>query len=152
MHVSKTLDYAVRSLSFMGNKGEGKVTLMKEISRYENIPLSYLAKVMRVLVRDGIVRSTVGPDGGYMLAKKPEEITLMEIYEAVMGRLVIIDCLSDGYRCLQSRKCSQILLWHRLQNSIAEILKNTRLSEIIRNERRIKGEKHIEHKRIKGKR
>lgn len=152
MHVSKTLDYAVRSLSFIGSKGEGKVCFMKEISRSENIPLSYLAKIMRALVKDGVVRSIVGPDGGYMLAKRPEEITLMEIYEAVMGRLMIIDCLDEGFKCYLEKRCSQILLWHRLQKSIADVLKNTKLSEIIKRERRIKIERWTEHKRAKSKR
>ncbi len=152
MHVSKTLDYAVRSLSFIGSKGEGSVCYMKEIAASENIPLSYLAKIMRVLVRDGVVRSIVGPDGGYMLTKKPEEITLMEIYEAVMGRLKIIDCLDEGFKCYLEKNCSQILFWHRLQNSIADVLKNTRLSEIIQRERRFKIERNVKHKRTKSKR
>ncbi len=151
MHVSRTLDYALRSLSFIGSKGEGKVCYMKEISASENIPLSYLAKIMRTLVRDGVVRSIVGPDGGYMLAKKPEEITLMEIYEAVMGRLKIIDCLDEGFKCYLEKNCAQILFWHRLQNSIADVLKNTRLSEIIKR-RRFKVEREIKHKRTKSKR
>jgi Rrf2 family protein len=152
MHVSKTLDYAVRSLSFIGSKGEGRVCYMKEISEKENIPLSYLAKVMRVLVRDGIVRSIVGPDGGYVLTRKPDEITLMEIYEAVMGRLKIIDCLDEGFKCYLEKNCSQILLWHRLQNSIADVLKNTKLSEIIKRERSTRSERNVEYKRVKSKR
>lgn len=152
MHVSKTLDYAVRSLTFIGRKGEGKVSFMREISEGEKIPLSYLAKVMRGLVRDGLVRSIVGPDGGYVLAKKPEEITMMDIYEAVMGRLRIIDCMDDGYKCYMERQCNQIILWSRLQNSIANLLKNTRLSEIIKYERSKKVERKIRNKRTSGKR
>lgn len=152
MHVSKTLDYAVRSLSFIGSKGAGRVSYMKEISRSENIPLSYLAKVMRVLVRDGIVRSIVGPDGGYVLTRPPEDITLMEIYEAVMGPLKIIDCLNEGYRCNMGKNCAQILLWVRLQNSIEDVLKNTKLSEIIKKERRHKVERGVNNKRAESKR
>lgn len=147
MHVSKTLDYAVRSLSYLGSQGEGKVCYMKQISESENIPINYLAKVMRVLVRDGIVRSIVGPEGGYLLTRKPQEITLMEIYEAVMGRLRIIDCLGDGFKCDFGKNCAQITLWLRLQNSIEDVLKNTYLSEIIKRERRTKSERKLKNKR-----
>lgn len=71
MIVSKTLDYAVRTLTYLGKRQSGKTVLMKEIAESQKIPLSYLAKVMRQLVKAGIVFSEYGPNGGYSLKKTP---------------------------------------------------------------------------------
>ena len=62
MQVTKSLDYAVRSLTFMGHAPVTKHS-MREISEQQYIPLNYLAKIMRRLVKKGLVRSSVGPDG-----------------------------------------------------------------------------------------
>ncbi|HLE24341.1 MAG TPA: Rrf2 family transcriptional regulator, partial [Thermodesulfobacteriota bacterium] len=68
MQVSKTLDYAVRSLTYLSKEPVGRLSI-KEISQNQHIPLNYLAKIMRKLVNKGIVQSMVGPEGGYVLRK-----------------------------------------------------------------------------------
>ena len=70
MQVSRTLDYAVRCLIYMGASPAGKFS-MKQISETQHIPQNYLAKVMRRLVNRGILRSKVGPEGGYLFRKTP---------------------------------------------------------------------------------
>ena len=95
MQVSRTLDYAVRSLTFMGRRPVDMLN-MKEISDNQHIPLNYLAKIMRRLVERGILKSMVGPEGGYVLRRQPSEITLKEIYEAIEGEFRIIDCMDKN--------------------------------------------------------
>ncbi|HEY4716403.1 MAG TPA: Rrf2 family transcriptional regulator [bacterium] len=133
MHVSKTLDYAVRSLIYLGLQKNNKVVYMKDISDNARIPKNYLAKVMAQLVKRGLVRSSVGPDGGYVLAKRTRDISLMDAYECVMGRLRIIDCLDSAFECGSSRNCRQIVVWGKLQEAVAHVLKKIKLNDIIRN-------------------
>jgi Rrf2 family iron-sulfur cluster assembly transcriptional regulator len=68
MQVSRTLDYAVRSLTYMSRRPVERFNI-KEISENQHIPLNYLAKIMRRLVNKGLVRSMVGPEGGMRLLK-----------------------------------------------------------------------------------
>lgn len=132
MLVSRTLDYALRSLAYMGNSS--MLTLsMKEISEEEHIPLNYLAKVMRKLVNQGIVGSRVGPSGGYTLNRPPEEIKLRDIYEAIEGVIDAVDCVDDEVMCFFFESCTQIPVWDKLKFSMIKVLEGTTLDEMMRN-------------------
>jgi Rrf2 family protein len=52
----------------------------------------HISKVMQKLVKDGFLLSNRGPSGGFYLAKKPEDVTLLQIYEAIEGKLEVTDC------------------------------------------------------------
>ncbi len=130
MQVTKSLDYAVRSLTYMGNHPVSKYS-MKEISERQHIPVNYLAKIMRRLVKGGIVRSTVGPTGGYKLRRSPGEISLKEIYEAIEGELRIVDCMEDDAICVLHESCTQLPIWDRIQLSMIKILEDTTLEDML---------------------
>ena len=130
MQVSKTLDYAVRSLIYMCNK-PGIRHSMKEISENQRIPLSYLAKIMRKLVKKGVVRSSVGPEGGYMLRRSPNRINLRDIYEAIEGEIRMVDCMNGENVCVFFDGCTQLPVWDKVQNSMIEILEGTTLQDML---------------------
>ncbi|MEM7008685.1 MAG: Rrf2 family transcriptional regulator [Thermodesulfobacteriota bacterium] len=131
MQVTKTLDYAVRSLTYMGHQPISKHS-MKEISEEQHIPLSYLAKIMRRLVKKGLVRSSVGPDGGYTLRKSPNEINLRDIYEAIEGEIRMVDCMEDDSVCVLHDSCPQLPVWDKIQMSMVKILEDTTLADMLK--------------------
>lgn len=130
MQVTKTLDYAVRSLTYMGNEPVVKHS-MKEISEQQHIPINYLAKIMRRLVKKGLVRSMVGPDGGYALRRPPGEISLREIYEAIEGEIRMVDCMDKNSICFLHETCPQLPVWDRIQLSMIKILEETTLEDML---------------------
>lgn len=130
MQVTKTLDYAVRSLTYMGHRPVVKHS-MKEISEHQHIPLSYLAKIMRRLVKKGIIRSMVGPDGGYALRRSPGEINLRDVYEAIEGEIRMVDCMEKDSICVLYETCPQLPVWDRIQVSMIKILEDTTLEDLI---------------------
>lgn len=131
MQVTKTLDYAVRSLTYMGHDPVVRHS-MKEISEDQHIPLNYLAKIMRRLVKKGLVRSSVGPDGGYTLRKLPNEINLRDIYEAIEGEIRLVDCMGKDSICVFHDTCAQLPVWDRIQLSMIKILEATTLEDMLR--------------------
>jgi len=135
MQVSKTLDYAVRSLTYMSKRPVARFN-MKEISENQHIPLNYLAKIMRKLVNRGIVRSTVGPDGGYALRKSPNQINLKDVYEAIEGEFKMIDCMDKDTICFLYENCPQLPVWDKLQVSMIKILEATTLEDMLNLDRR----------------
>ncbi len=135
MQVSKTLDYAVRSLTYMSKRPVARFS-MKEISENQHIPLNYLAKIMRKLVNRGIIRSTVGPDGGYVLRKSPSQINLKDVYEAIEGELKMIDCMDKDTICSLYENCPQLPVWDKLQVSMIKILETTTLEDMLNPNRR----------------
>lgn len=130
MQVTKTLDYAVRSLAYMGNDPVVKHS-MKDISENQRIPLNYLAKIMRRLVKKGLVRSMVGPDGGYKLRKSPGEINLLEVYEAIEGEIRMVDCMDKDNICFLHETCPQLPVWEKIQVSMIKILEDTTIEKML---------------------
>lgn len=105
---------------------------MKEISENQHIPINYLAKIMRRLVKRGLIRSMVGPDGGYVLRKSPQEINLREVYEAIEGELRIIDCMDKAKICALYVCCPQLPVWDRVRVSMIKILEDTTLDDMLK--------------------
>lgn len=136
MQVSRTLDYAVRSLTFMGLNPENKYS-MKEISDKKHIPVNYLAKIMRRLVNRGLIRSMVGPEGGYILRKLPSDINLREVYEAIEGEIRIIDCMDKENLCALYDNCKQLPVWDKLRVSMIQILEDTTLEDMLKDSEEI---------------
>ena len=132
MQVSKTLDYAVRSLIYMGARPIDRFS-MKEISESQHIPQNYLAKIMRRLVEKGLIRSMVGPDGGYYLRKEPKEINLRDVYEAIEGEFRIIDCMEHESVCALYENCSQLPVWDKLKVSMVRLMESTTLEDMVVN-------------------
>ena len=143
MQVSRTLDYAVRSLIYMGNHEVPRMS-MKEISEAQHIPQNYLAKIMRRMVERGLIRSMVGPEGGYFLRRDPKDINLREIYEAVEGELRVIDCMDQDEVCALYENCTQLPVWDKLQVSMIKLLEKTSLEDLLtesgKNTELLKGE------------
>ena len=76
-----------------------KLTNVVKIADQLNSSRHHVAKVMQRLVKDGYLNSHRGPTGGFTLNKKPEEITLLEIYESIEGKITIGDCPLDNPVC-----------------------------------------------------
>jgi Rrf2 family transcriptional regulator, iron-sulfur cluster assembly transcription factor len=131
MQLSKGFDYAVRSLVFLALSPEGKPAELKAISETQGVPVSYLAKVMRSLVRSGIVASTLGRDGGYTLRRRPESITLLEVYVAIEGRMRLVECLEGDGGCMFIQDCTQASVWRRLESTVEGFLTETTLRDLL---------------------
>ena len=129
MQVSKTLDYAVRSLSFMASSVDENITI-KLVSEKQHIPHSYLAKIMRKLVQRGILSSSSGPDGGYFFKKDPKSISLKEVYEAIEGDLQLVDCMDGDQVCELFKTCNQRTIWDHLQLNTLDFLSKISVNDI----------------------
>tara|TARA_B100001123_G_scaffold450287_1_gene619853 strand:+ start:5345 stop:5755 length:411 start_codon:yes stop_codon:yes gene_type:complete len=129
MQVSKTLDYAVRSLVHIA-QDEKSVSTIEGISAKQHIPQSYLAKIMRKLVQRGLLRSSTGPDGGYSLKKQANEISLKDVYEAIEGDMQLVDCMDKGQLCELFDSCNQRSVWDHLQVNTLNFLENISLQDV----------------------
>jgi Rrf2 family protein len=87
MRVSAKADYALRAvLELAAAQGEGPIK-GERIAQAQDIPLKFLENILLELRHDGLVASQRGTEGGYWLARPPEEITLAEVIRAVDGPL-----------------------------------------------------------------
>jgi Rrf2 family protein len=88
MHVTAKADYAVRAVIELAGSSQQSPRKVDEIAKAQGIPVSFLENILTQLRSSGVVRSQRGPEGGYWLARPPEDINLAHIIRAVEGPLV----------------------------------------------------------------
>ena len=88
MHVTAKADYAIRAVVELAESAQDSPRKVDDVARAQGIPVSFLENILTQLRSSGIVRSQRGPEGGYWLARAPEEVNLAQIIRAVEGPLV----------------------------------------------------------------
>jgi len=88
MKISRSTGYALVAVGYIAQHYKEGAVLAARISKEYNIPLEYLLKILQQLVRANVLRSKRGPRGGFFLAHPSENITLLQIIEAVDGPLM----------------------------------------------------------------
>ncbi len=99
MKVSKATAYALHALMYMVRHATELPVATGAIAKAEGIPSGYLAKVFGRLVKAGIVKSVKGRRKGYVFVKPPEEVSLLDMFEAVEGKPLFDDCLLKHCEC-----------------------------------------------------
>ncbi len=92
MRLSTKSRYGLRALFDMAYNAGNLPIQVKEISRRQDISPRYLEQIFQSFKKAGILKSKKGPQGGYFLAKRPEEITVRDIIEAAEGDILLVNC------------------------------------------------------------
>jgi len=104
---------------------------LADIAERQGLSMKYLEAVVGVLNKGGLVKSLRGKNGGYILAKKPEEYSISEILNLTEGSLAPVECVKDrGDCCDMSRHCATLPLWVGLDNVIENYLGNITLKDL----------------------
>lgn len=130
MQVTREGDYGIRSVLYLARQPLKKVSFVNEISEEYKIPRSFLAKILQKLVKAKLVRSYRGVKGGFSLAKPAHEVTVLDVLEAIEGKLALNICLTDKKKCIFSKHCPTHFLWGNVQSKIAETLKKTTFEDL----------------------
>ena len=95
------------------------------------VPEDYLEQLLGNLRRAGLVTTVRGAQGGYQLARAPEDITVGDIIDATEGPLTISECISDEGCCHRSGECRTRRVWEYLSNSINGLLQSLSLRDML---------------------
>ncbi len=126
--ISEAASLALHTMALLASDEE-KVISAKESAATFNVSEAHLAKVLQRLSHAGYVDSARGPKGGFYLAKSPEDITLIEIYELMEGKIEAKNCLLDRPIC-RNGECIFGDRLVRMRDEIREHLSRTSLSEV----------------------
>lgn len=111
--------------------GNGPVAL-SEISESQGLPLPYLERVVAQLRDAGLLASVRGAHGGYLLTRSPELISVSDIFVAVEGTLLTVDCLCpDGSRCELEPICATRDVFTTVRDCLSATLGQTTLASVI---------------------
>ena len=115
----------------------GQKAMLDEVSRSERIPKSFLAKIFQDLVKAGLVRSVRGAGGGFALVRDPSEISVLEIIEAIEGKIVFQRCKQLKPDCEHAGGCALCGLFEQAQDGVKDVLLRTSLDDLIRQQETI---------------
>ncbi len=138
MKLSTQEEYGLRCLVRLGQQPPGTSLTIAELSRGEGISQPNVAKMMRVLRRGGLVRSTRGKDGGYALARPADQVNVGEAL-AVLGGRIFDSAFCDTHSgstglCANMGDCSIRSVWKLLQDAIDGVLGRMTLKDLVRSE------------------
>ena len=135
MKISTRGRYALRMMLDMVLSDSDKPVRVKEIAERQEISEKYMEQIMPILTKSGYVKSFRGNNGGYMLAKKPEEYTAGEILRAAEGSLAPVGCIEDEPNaCGHYEQCRTVKFWEGLWDVIIEYTDRFTLADLMKNE------------------
>ncbi|MFZ5596942.1 MAG: RrF2 family transcriptional regulator [Bacillota bacterium] len=102
MRLNQATDYAMRAVLYLSGLPFGQVVEARLIAEEEHIPIRFLLKILRLLIKGGIVESHRGVNGGYSLARQPSQITMLDVVEAMEGPIIVNRCLLSPDECNKS--------------------------------------------------
>lgn len=148
MKLSTKGRYGLRAIVDLALHSEDETVALSTIAERENISISYLEQLIAKLKKAGIVSSVRGAQGGYMLAKPAEEISVGDILRALEGSLHPVDC-AEVYggenNCSGADLCVTKYVWKRISDSINDAVDDILLSELVEESKR----KQVQYKNEK---
>ena len=138
MKLTSHEEYGLRCLVRLGFAGEGGSLTIPEISAAEGVSSAYVAKLMRMLRQADFVKSARGKAGGYTLARPADQIVISDVVGVLGGRFFEPEFCThhSGQKpvCANTVDCSVRSLWKALQLVIDQVLSQTTLQDLVRNE------------------
>ena len=133
MKISTKGRYALRlMLDIALHDGEGPIRI-KEIALRQDISDKYLEQIIAALNKSGLVKSVRGPQGGYLLTKKPEEYTVGMILRSTEGSLAPVSCMDcAGETCERQDTCVTLRIWKRLDDAIKGVVDEITLYDLMK--------------------
>ena len=126
--------YAVMALADMAKFDKQNPISLRDISLRQNISLVYLEQIFSRLIKNNIVKSIRGTNGGYMLSKDPEQIKLSNIFSAVEEKVKTLQCKKESKKGCNGKltKCITHYLWDELEIYINDFFDKKNLGDLLK--------------------
>ena len=135
MNLTAKSRYAVTALLDLAAQNKEKPVSLADISRRQEISLSYLEQLFAKLRKNGLVKSIKGPGGGYLLARSADEVSVADIVDSVDENVDVTRCSGKG-NCQRGAVCLTHELWSELSEEIRNYLSSINLENL-------KGREHV---------
>ena len=138
LRLSTKGQYGVRAMFELAKNYEKGPLAIKEIATRQGVSISYLEQLLNKLRKSKLITSQKGPGGGYIINKKPEEISVGLILNSLEGPVAIAQCLDPSAKsCKRVEGCVTRLLWKSLGEKIEDFLDTINLSDLLEEETRL---------------
>lgn len=130
LRVTKLTDYATLVLTVLASTPE-LVASAAGLAERAELETTTVAKVLKPLASAGLVESFRGAAGGYRLARPASAITLLDVVEAIEGRLGMTECSIHAGACGRERSCGMRANWRRINDVVADALRAVTLQDML---------------------
>lgn len=130
LRMSKLTDYGTVILTYLASQ-PGRLHAASEIAGQIRVAPPTVSKVLKTLVRGGLVASHRGTKGGYALARPAERITVAQVLAVLEGPIGLTECSSNPGQCVQETSCSVRGNWQRINLAIRRALEDVTLAEMV---------------------
>jgi Rrf2 family protein len=135
MQITRQADYALRAVLYLTRAQPNQRISTTQIAEFQKIPNSFLAKIISQLSIAGLLITSRGAHGGVLLAKKPEEITILDVVEAIDGPVKVNDCTNNPEVCPFGASCPIHDVWCEAQLELIGKLQATTFADLLQRDK-----------------
>lgn len=136
--VRRNTDYALRAMINLARNYEKNLVSSRTIALQEKVPYQLACKLMQKLHSAKLIKSTMGPKGGFVLSREPDKITLLDVIEVVQESLSLNRCMLAKCKCPKQKTCTIKPRLAELQEYIGNYLNNITLAELAQEKETLK--------------
>ena len=138
MRLSTRARYGTRLMLELALNYDSGTIFLKDIAKKEEISEKYLSHLIIPLKASGLIYSSRGAHGGYMLAKPPSQIKLEEIVNVLEGDMSFVECVKNPSICSRVSKCTTRDVWEQLDKKVSDVLNSVTLEDLVNSHKKIK--------------
>ncbi|MCD4830373.1 MAG: Rrf2 family transcriptional regulator [Anaerohalosphaeraceae bacterium] len=129
--IRRNTDYAMRLVVSLVENYGGESISVSELSKQEDVSYDLACKLLQKLKAAGFVKSCMGPKGGFLLAKEPGKISMLDIVAAIQGPVIMNRCLNAGRICPRQPRCAVSRELMKMQKYIENYLGDIKLDKLL---------------------
>jgi FeS assembly SUF system regulator len=131
LRISKLTDYGIVLLVRFAADEPGTTRTARDMAEATALPLPVVSKMLKALAGAGLLQSQRGSKGGYALARRPEQVSVAAIIEALEGPIALMECSAGPGHCGQEPGCPVSAPWQRINRAIQGTLERVTLRDLV---------------------
>jgi FeS assembly SUF system regulator len=130
IRLRRLTDYGIVLMAHLAGRQKGARHNAREVAAGTGLPAPVVSKILKQLARQGLLISHRGAKGGYGLARRPDQISAVEIITALEGPIGLTECTVHPGQCVQEASCHVREPWQRINSVVREALARVTLEEL----------------------
>lgn len=138
MQITREADYAIRTMLEVASQPMGVPTTTMQVSRRKLVPRPFVRKIVRRLTAAGLLRTRRGNSGGLLLARRPEEISLLSVIDAANSVIAINRCVLQPDSCALQPTCSVHEVCREARDNLVRLFGSVSLRQLVERSQELK--------------
>jgi Rrf2 family cysteine metabolism transcriptional repressor len=131
MKLSTKTRYGIRAAIELATHYNSGPLQIRVIAERQGISAKYLEQLMAVLKSAGFIRSVRGARGGYVLERPPDQVKVSEVFNALEGSVVMVECVENENYCGRAADCVARGLWKQVEDAVQQVLQSVTLQDLV---------------------